>query len=81
MLSALPGDLTCQFFYYEKSCTEDKRHSDRKSFEIVSTLNTKIYTSSLKNNRDREDSYVKNIGRRLLKISDFAAAEARYVEF
>ena len=58
-----------------------QKHADRKNFEIVSTINTKIYTSTLEICRGREDNYAKNIERRLLGISDFVAAEARYLFF
>ena len=71
-------DFKSQCFYCEKPCIEDKKHADRKNFEIVSTINTKIYTSTLEICRGREDNYAKNIERRLLGISDFVAAEARY---
>ena len=36
-------DFRNQCFYCEKPCIEDKEHADRKNFEIVSTINTKIY--------------------------------------
>ena len=52
-----------QCFYCEKPCIEDKKHADRKNFEIVSTVNTKIYTSTLEICRGREDNYAKNIER------------------
>ena len=64
--------------YCEKPCIEDKKHTDRKNFEIVSTINKKIYTSTLEICRGKEDNYAKNIESWLLRISDFAAAEARY---
>ena len=67
-------DFKSQCFYY----IEDKKHADRKNFEIVSTTNTEIYTSTLEICRGREDNYAKNIERRLLGISDFVTAEARY---
>ena len=40
-------DFKSQCFYCEKPCIEDKKHADRKNFEIVSTISTKIYTSTL----------------------------------
>ena len=55
-----------------------KKHADRKNFEIASTISTKIYLSTLEICRGREDSYVKNIERRLLGISDFVVVEAKY---
>ena len=64
-------------FYCEKPCIEDKKHTERKNFEIVSTINTKMYTSTLEICRGREDNYAKNIERRLLGITDFVAAKAR----
>ena len=67
-----------QCFYCEKPCIEDKKHADRKNLELVSTINTKIYTSTLEICKGREDNYTKNIKRLLLGISDFVAAEARY---
>ena len=69
-------DFKSQCFYCEKPCIEDKKHADRKNFEIVSTINTKIYTSTLEICRGREDNYFKNIERRLLGISDFVAHSA-----
>ena len=71
-------DFKSQCFYCEKPCIEDKKHADRKNFEIVSTINTKIYTSTLEICRGREKNYGKNIEWWLLGISDFVAAEARY---
>ena len=56
-------DFKSQCFYCEKPCIEDKKHADRKNFEIVSTVNTKIYTSTLEICRGREDNYAKNIER------------------
>ena len=53
-------DFKSQCFYCEKPCIEDKKHADRKNFEIVSTINTKIYTSTLEICRGREDNYAKN---------------------
>ena len=41
-------DFKSQCFYCEKPCIEDKKHADRKNFEIFSTINSKIYTSTLK---------------------------------
>ena len=55
-----------------------QKHADRKNFEIVSTINTKIYTSTLEICRGRENNYAKNIERRLLGISNFVATEAWY---
>ena len=69
-------DFKSQCFYCKKPCTEDKKHTDRKHFETVSTINTKIYTSTREICRDREENYAKNIERQLLGISDFVAAEA-----
>ena len=50
----------------------------KKNFDIVSTVNTKIYTSTLEICKGREDNHAKSTARRLLGISDFVAAEARY---
>ena len=44
--------FTSQCLYCEKLCTDDKKHFDRKNFEIASILNTKIYTSALEISRD-----------------------------
>ena len=44
--------FTNQCLYCEKLCTDDKKHFDRKNFEIASILNTKIYTSALEISRD-----------------------------
>ena len=72
-------DFKGQCFYCEKPCIEDKKHADRKIFEIISTTNTKIYTSTLEICRRRDKNYyAKNIERRLLGISDFVAAKAKY---
>ena len=40
-----PGlfNFKSQCFYCEKPCIDDKKHPDRKSFEIVSTVKTKIW--------------------------------------
>ena len=40
-------DFRSKCFYCGKPCIEDKKHADRKNFEIFSTINTKIYTSTL----------------------------------
>ena len=50
-----------QYFYCEKPCTDDKKQCDRKNFEIVSTINAKIYTSTLEIFRDREDIVPKTL--------------------
>ena len=73
-------DFKSQCFYCEKPCIEDKKHADRKNFEIVSTINTKIYTSTLEICRGRENNYAKNIEKRLLGISDFVVAEESIIQ-
>ena len=57
-----PGlfDFKTQCFYCEKSCIDDKKHSDRKNFEIASLIKSKIYTSTLETYKDREDNGAKN---------------------
>ena len=65
-------------FYCENLVLKTKKHADKKNFEIVCTINTKIDTSTLEICRGREDNYAKNIERQLLGISDFVAAETRY---
>ena len=71
-------DYKSQRFYCEKPCISDKKHSDRKNFEIASIINTKIYTNTLEICRDSEDSGAKKIENRLIGISEIVAAEARY---
>ena len=58
--------------------TSDFRHPDRKTFEVVSTKDTNIYFGALKICSSREDTYPKNIEKRLLSVCDLVAAEARY---
>ena len=71
-------DYKSQCFYCEKPCINDKKHSDRKNFEIASIINTKIYTNTLEICSDSEDSGAKKIENRLIGISEIVAAEARY---
>ena len=81
-----PGDLTLDcsilranvFIVKNLVCIDDKKHSDRKNFEIASIINTNIYTSTLEICRDRDNSGSKNIESRLLGKSDFVAVKARY---
>ena len=71
-------DFKAQCFYCEKTCTPDFRHPYRNIFEVVSTKDTKIYSGSLKICSKREDTYAKNIERRLLSVCDLVVAEANY---
>ena len=71
-------DFKRQCFYCEKSCIDDRKYSDSKNFETASTINTNIYTSTLKTCRDREGNCAKKTERRLLGISDIVTPEARY---
>ena len=78
----LPGHMSLDYdsqCFYCKKPINDKKHSDRKNFEISIITNTKIYKSTLEFCREREDSGAKKIESRLLGISEIVAAEARYL--
>ena len=78
----LPGHMTLVYnsqCFYCKKPINDKKHSDRKNFEISIIIKTKIYTSTLEFCREREDNGAKKIECRLLGISEIVAAEARYL--
>ena len=71
-------DFKARWFYCQKKCTPDFPHPKRKTFEIVSTKETKIYSGTLKICSSKEDTHTKIIERRLFSVCDLVAAEAHY---
>jgi len=68
-----------QCFYCERPCDVDEKHPDRSDCIEVGTKDTMIYVNTLALCRSRDtDDKAKAIERRLLSVSDFVAAEARY---
>ena len=70
--------LKLNVFFCEKTCAPDFRHADRMKFEVASTKDTQIYSGTLKICSSGEDTYAKNIERRLLSVCELVAAETGY---
>ena len=70
--------LKLNVFFCEKKCASDFRHPDRMKFEVASTKDTKVYSGTLKICSTEEDTYAKNIERRLLSVCELVAAETAY---